>query len=172
MNLLKLPNLKVDKNNKFLIDLVNKLNGVLSTFDKTLTNLTYTVDNIDADINKINENYVKKLGVQPISISAYNFTNNCYIIENDNGYFVNINIDIYPSQSSVSLSSNTQLCKIYTDVDLTNNQTLQFITYNTSGTNVYNLTIGTGNIIYTGDNGLSCEQFKTGKIFGTIIIDK
>lgn len=172
MNLLKLPNLKADKNNKFLIDLVNKINGVLSTFDKTLTNLTYTVDNIDADINKINENYVKKLGVQPLGITGYNFVNNCYIIENDNGYFVNISIDIYPQQSSLSLSSNVQLCKIYCDVDLTNNQNLQFITYNAVGTNVYNLKIGYNNILYTGDNGLSCEQFKTGKIFGTIIIDK
>ena len=172
MNLLKLPNLKADKNNKFLIDLVNKLNGILSSFEKTLANLTYTVDNIDADINKINENYVKTLGVQPMAITGYGFKNNCYIIENDNGYFININIDIYPQQSSLSLSSNTQLCQLMSNIDLTNNESLQFITYNANGSQVFNLTIGANNIIYTGDNGLSCTQYKTGKIFGTIIIDK
>lgn len=172
MNLLKLPNLKADKNNKFLIDLVNKLNGILSNFDKTLTNLTYTVDNIDADINKINENYVKELNIQPLAISGYIPKNASYIIENDNGYFINVSIDIYPQQGSLNLSSNTQVVQLVTDLDLTNNQNLQFITYNASGTNVYNLTIGANNIVYTGDNGLSCTQYKTGKIFGTIIIKK
>lgn len=172
MNLLKLPNLKADKNNKFLIDLVNKLNGVLSSFEKTLTNLTYTVDNIDADINKINENYVKLIEAQPMALTGYNFKNNSYIIENDNGYFVNISIDIFPKQTNLSLTSNAQLCQLISNIDLTNNQNLQFITYNENVTNVYNLTIGTNNIIYTGDNGLSCSQYKTGKIFGTIIIKK
>lgn len=172
MNLLKLPNLKADKNNKFLIDLVNKLNGILSSFEKTLTNLTYTVDNIDADINKINENYVKELNIQPLAISGYIPKNSSYIIENDNGYFVNVSIDIYPQQGSLSLTSNTQVAQLVTDLDLTTNQNLQFISYNTGGPQVYNLTVGAHNIIYTGDNGLTCLQFKTGKIFGTIIIKK
>lgn len=172
MNLLKLPNLKADKNNKFLIDLVNKLNGILSSFEKTLTSLTYTVDNIDADINKINENYVKELSVEPFAITGYGFKNFSYIIENDNGYFVNVSIDLYPQQANLSLQSNTQVARLVTNLDLTNNQSLQFITYNATGTNVYNLTIGANNIIYVGDNGLSCEQYKTGKIFGTIIIKK
>lgn len=172
MNLLKLPNLKADKNNKFLIDLVNKLNGILSKFDNTLTNLTYTVDHIEANIDKINENYVKLIEAEPMALTGNNFKNNSYIIENDNGYFVNVSIDIFPKQAKLSLSSNTQLCRLISDIKLTNHQNLQFITYNADVTNVYNLTIGQNNIIYTGDNGLSCEQYKTGKIFGTIIIEK
>lgn len=172
MNLLKLPNLKADKNNKFLIDLVNKLNGILSSFEKTLTNLTYTVDNIDDDINKINENYVKELNIQPLAISGYNTKNSSYIIENDNGYFVNVSIDIYPQQGDLSLTSNTPVAQLVSGLDLTTNQKLQFISFNTGGPQVYNLTVGANNIIYTGDNGLTCLQFKTGKIFGTMIIKR
>jgi hypothetical protein len=172
MNLLKLPNLKADKNNKFFIDLVNKLNGILSSFEKTLTSLTYTVDNIDADINKINENYVKELDIEPFAITGYGFKNFSYIIENDNGYFVNVSIDLYPPQGNLSLQSNTQVARLVTNLDLTNNQSLQFITYNVGGPQVFNLTIGANNIIYVGDNGMTCLQYKTGKIFGTIIIKK
>lgn len=172
MNLLKLPNLKADKNNKFLVDLVNKINNALSSFDKTLTNLIYTVDNIDSDINKINENYVKRLDVQPLALSGYGFKNNSYIIENENGYFININIDIYPQQSTLTLATNVKLCQINTNLNLKDVQSLQFITYNDSGTNVYNLHIGFDNKINTNVEGLTCNQHKTGKIFGTIIIDK
>lgn len=173
MNLLKLPRLKVDKNNKFLIDLVNKLNNILSSFERTLQNLTYIVDAIDNDINTINENYVKRLELQPYKITGQNFNNNSYIIDNDNAYFVNINIDLYPNASDFSVSSNEQLCKFMTNLDLTNHQNLQFITYKDGSTpNIYNLSIGQDNILYSGDNGASCNQYKTAKIFGTIIIDK
>lgn len=158
MNLLKLPNLKADKNNKFLVDLVNKTNKIFT--------------NIDADIKKINENYVKRIGVIPYALTGYGFRNNSYIIENENGYFININIDIYPEQSTLTLTNNVKLCEIVSNLDLTNDRSIQFITYNTSGPSVYNLHIGVDHIVYTNDNGLTCTQFKTGKIFGTIIIDK
>lgn len=173
MNLLKLPNLKADKNNKFLVDLVNKINNALSSFDKTLTNLTYTVDNIDSDINKINENYVKELNIEPYALAGYQVKNNSYIIENTNGYFININVDIFPHQGRLNLTNGVSLFRVVSKLDLTTEQSLQFITFSVSGPNVYNLSIGDGNVIYTKEGqGLTCDQYKTGKIFGTIIINK
>ena len=169
----QLPKLKNDKNNKFLL----KLLELLGLFEDKVNN---TINDIDKDINGISDKIIKKLGITPLAFTNLNMKNNSYIIENNTNYFIIINIDIYPQAQNVSINSNTPLCKIESDLELTSFQEFQFITYQDAITNVFNVSLtnfaGQGqimkNVFVSGDNGLNCQQNKTGKLFGTLIIEK
>lgn len=161
----QLPKLKNDKNNKFLL----KLLELLGLFE----------DKVNQDINGINDKIIKKLVITPLAFTNLNMKNNSYIIENNTNYFIIINIDIYPTTQDVSINSNTPLCKIESDLELSSFQEFQFITYQDTITNVFNVsltTLNTGqimnNVFVAGDNGLTCKKYKSGKLFGTLVIEK
>ena len=168
MNIFKqLPKLKNDKNNKFLL----KLLELLGLFE----------DKVNQDINGISDKIIKKLGITPLAFTNLNMKNNSYIIENNTNYVIVINIDIQPKSQDASINSNTPLCKIESDLELTSFQEFQFITYQDAITNVFNVSLtnlqGQGgqimnNVFVAGDNGLNCKQNKSGKLFGTLIIEK
>lgn len=166
MNIFKqLPKLKNDKNNKFLL----KLLELLGLFE----------DKVNQDINGISDKIIKKLEITPLAFTNLNMKNNSYIIENNTNYFIIINIDIFPQTQDVSINSNTPLCKIESDLELTSFQEFQFITYQDANTNVFNVSLTTwnggqiiNNVFVSGDNGLNCKQNKSGKLFGTLIIEK
>lgn len=167
MNIFKqLPNLKNDKNNKFLL----KLLELLGLFE----------DKVNQDINGISDKIIKKLNIVPLAFTNLNMKNNSYIIENNTNYFIIINVDIYPQTQNVSINSNTPLCKIESDLELTSFQEFQFITYQDTITNVFNVSLTTlanggqimNNVFVAGDNGLNCKQNKSGKLFGTLVIEK
>ena len=166
MNIFKqLPNLKNDKNNKFLL----KLLELLGLFE----------DKVNQDINGISDKIIKKLKITPLAFANLNMKNNSYIIENNTNYFIIINIDIFPQTQDVSINSNTPLCKIESDLDLASFQEFQFITYQDVITNVFNVSLTrweagqkTNNVFVSGDNGLNCKKYKSGKLFGTLVIEK
>ena len=168
MNIFKqLPNLKNDKNNKFLL----KLLELLGLFE----------DKVNQDINGISDKIIKKLEITPlVAFTNLNMKNNSYIIENNTNYFIIINIDIFPQSNDVSINSNTPLCKIESDLELASFQEFQFITYHDVNTNVFNVSLTTrweagqkiNNVFVSGDNGLTCKKYKSGKLFGTLIIEK
>ena len=170
----QLPKLKNDKNNKFLL----KLLELLGLFEDKVNN---TIDKIDKDINGISDKIIKKLEITPlVAFTNLNMKNNSYIIENNTNYFIIINIDIYPQAQDVSINSNTPLCKIESDLELASFQEFQFITYQDVNTNVFNVSLTTrweagqkiNNVLVSGDNGLNCKKYKSGKLFGTLIIEK
>lgn len=170
----QLPKLKNDKNNKFLL----KLLELLGLFEDKVNN---TINGIDKDINGISDKIIKKLGITPLAFTNLNMKNNSYIIENNTNYFIIINIDIYPQTQDVSINSNTPLCKIESDLELSSFQEFQFITYQDVNTNVFNVSLTTlqgqggqimNNVLVSGDNGLNCKKYKSGKLFGTLIIEK
>ena len=73
MNIFKqLPNLKNDKNNKFLL----KLLELLGLFE----------DKVNQDINGISDKIIKKLEITPLAFTNFNMKNNSYIIENNTNY--------------------------------------------------------------------------------------
>ena len=162
----QLPRLKNDKNNKFLL----KLLELLGLFE----------DKVNQDINGVSDKIIKKLGITPLAFTNLNMKNNSYIIENNTNYFIIINIDIFPQSQDVSINSNTPLCKIESDLELSSFQEFQFITYQDAITNVFNVSLtnfsGQGqimkNVLVSGDNGLNCKKYKSGKLFGTLIIEK
>ena len=166
MNIFKqLPKLKNDKNNKFLL----KLLELLGLFE----------DKVNQDINGVSDKIIKKLEITPLAFTNLNMKNNSYIIENNTTYFIIINIDIFPQSNDVSINSNTPLCKIESDLELTSFQEFQFITYQDVTTNVFNVTLTNwnsgqiiNNVFVSGDNGLNCKQNKSGKLFGTLIVEK
>ena len=125
----QLPKLKNDKNNKFLL----KLLELLGLFE----------DKVNQDINGISDKIIKKLGITPLAFTNLNMKNNSYIIENTTNYFIIINIDIYPQTQDVSINSNTPLCKIESDLELASFQEFQFITYQDVNTNVFNVSLTT-----------------------------
>lgn len=170
----QLPRLKNDKNNKFLL----KLLELLGLFEDKVNN---TINEIDKDINGINDKIIKKLEITPLAFTNLNMKNNSYIIENNTNYFIIINIDIFPQSTDVSINSNTPLCKIESDLELASFQEFQFITYQDVNTNVFNVSLTTlqgqggqimNNVFVSGDNGLNCKKYKSGKLFGTLIIEK
>lgn len=182
----QLPRLKNDKNNKFLLKLLELL-GLFEdkvkqdniNINKSLDNVNHTIDEIDKDINGISDKIIKKLGITPLAFTNLNMKNNSYIIENNTNYFIIINIDIFPQAQNVSINSNTPLCKIESDLELTSFQEFQFITYQDVITNVFNVSLTTwdegqkmNNVFVSGDNGLNCRQYKSGKLFGTLVIEK
>lgn len=167
MNIFKqLPNLKNDKNNKFLL----KLLELLGLFE----------DKVNQDISGISDKIIKKLEITPLAFTNLNMKNNSYIIENNTNYFIVINIDIQPKLQDASINSNTPLCKIESNLELSSFQEFQFITYQDVNTNVFNVSLTTlanggqimNNVFVAGDNGLNCKKYKSGKLFGTIIIEK
>lgn len=180
MNIFKqLPKLKNDKNNKFLLKLLELLGLFEDKVNKSLDNVNHTIDEIDKDINGISDKIIKKLNIVPLAFTNLNMKNNSYIIENNTNYFIIINIDIFPQTQDVSINSNTPLCKIESDLELSSFQEFQFITYQDVITNVFNVsltTLNTGqiinNVFVAGDNGLNCKKYKSGKLFGTLIIEK
>ena len=161
-----LPNLKNDKNNKFLL----KMLELLGLFE----------DKVNQDINVISDKIIKKLEITPLAFTNLNMKNNSYIIENNTNYFIIINIDIFPQEQDVSINSNTPLCKIESDLELASFQEFQFITYQDVNTNVFNVSLTTrweagqkiNNVFVSGDNGLTCKKYKSGKLFGTLVIEK
>ena len=163
----QLPRLKNDKNNKFLL----KLLELLGLFE----------DKVNQDINGISDKIIKKLEITPLAFANLNMKNNSYIIENNTNYFIIINIDIFPQTQDVSINSNRPLCKIESDSELASFQEFQFITYQDVITNVFNVTLTTlqgqegqimNNVLVSGDNGLTCKKYKSGKLFGTLVIEK
>ena len=162
----QLPRLKNDKNNKFLL----KLLELLGLFE----------GKVNQDINGISDKIIKKLGITPLAFTNLNMKNNSYIIENNTNYFIIINIDIFPQAQDASINSNTPLCKIESDLELTSFQEFQFITYQDAITNVFNVSLTTrweagqkiNNVFVSGDNGLNCKKYKSGKLFGTLVIEK
>ena len=161
----QLPKLKNDKNNKFLL----KLLELLGLFE----------DKVNQDINGVTDKIIKKLEITPLAFTNLNMKNNSYIIENNTNYFIIINIDIFPQSNDVSINSNTPLCKIESDLELTSFQEFQFITYQDVNTNVFNVSLTTweagqkiNNVFVSGDNGLNCKKYKSGKLFGTLIVEK
>lgn len=182
MNIFKqLPKLKNDKNNKFLLKLLELLGLFEDKVDKSLDNVNHTIDEIDKNINGISDKIIKKLNIVPLAFSNLNMKNNSYIIENNTNYFIIINIDIFPQTQDVSINSNTPLCKIESDLELSSFQEFQFITYQDVNTNVFNVSLTTlqgqggqimNNVLVSGDNGLTCKKYKSGKLFGTLIIEK
>ena len=188
MNIFKqLPKLKNDKNNKFLLKLLellglfeDKVNQDNININKSLDNVNHTIDEIDKDINGISDKIIKKLGITPLAFTNLNMKNNSYIIDNNTNYFIIINIDNFPQSQDVSINSNTPLCKIESDLELSSFQEFQFITYQDVNTNVFNVSLTTrwesgqkiNNVLVSGDNGLNCKKYKSGKLFGTLIIEK
>ena len=182
MNIFKqLPNLKNDKNNKFLLKLLELLGLFEDKVNQDNININKSLDNVNHTINSISDKIIKKLGITPLAFTNLNMKNNSYIIENNTNYFIIINIDIYPQAQNVSINSNTPLCKIESNLELTSFQEFQFITYQDAITNVFNVSLTTlqaqggqimNNVFVSGDNGLNCQQNKTGKLFGTLIIEK
>lgn len=176
----QLPKLKNDKNNKFLLKLLELLGLLEDNINKSLDNVNHTIDEIDKDINGISDKIIKKLNIVPLAFTNLNMKNNSYIIENNTNYFIVINIDIQPKLQDASINSNTPLCKIESNLELSSFQEFQFITYQDSITNVFNVTLTTlanggqiiNNVFVAGDNGLNCKQNKSGKLFGTLIIEK
>lgn len=177
----QLPKLKNDKNNKFLLKLLELLGLFEDKVNQDNININKSLDKIDKDINGVSDKIIKKLGITPLAFTNLNMKNNSYIIENNTNYFIIINIDIYPQTQNVSINSNTPLCKIESDLELSSFQEFQFITYQDAITNVFNVSLTTlqgqggqimNNVFVSGDNGLNCLQNKTGKLFGTLIIEK
>lgn len=182
MNIFKqLPKLKNDKNNKFLLKLLELLGLFEDKVNQDNININKSLDNMSYTINGISDKIIKKLGITPLAFTNLNMKNNSYIIENNTNYFIIINIDIQPKSQDVSINSNTPLCKIESDLELTSFQEFQFITYQDTNTNVFNVSLtnfaGQGgqtlkNVFVSGDNGLNCKQNKSGKLFGTLVIEK
>lgn len=177
----QLPKLKNDKNNKFLLKLLELLGLLEDNINKSLDNVNHTIDEIDKNINGVSDKIIKKLGITPLAFTNLNMKNNSYIIENNTNYFIVINIDIQPKSQDASISSNTPLCKIESNLELSSFQEFQFITYQDTISNVFNVTLTTlqgqggqimNNVFVAGDNGLNCKQNKSGKLFGTLIIEK
>ena len=181
MNIFKqLPNLKNDKNNKFLLKLLELLGLFEDKVNQDNININKSLDNVNHTINGISDKIIKKLGITPLAFTNLNMKNNSYIIENNTNYFIVINIDIQPKSQDASINSNTPLCKIESDLELSSFQEFQFITYQDTITNVFNVSLtnfaGQGqimkNVLVSGDNGLNCKQNKSGKLFGTLVIEK
>ena len=181
MNIFKqLPKLKNDKNNKFLLKLLELLGLFEDKVNQDNININKSLDNVNHTINGISDKIIKKLGITPLAFTNLNMKNNSYIIENNTNYFIIINIDIYPQSQDVSINSNTPLCKIESDLELSSFQEFQFITYHDVNTNVFNVSLTTrweaaqkiNNVFVSGDNGLTCKKYKSGKLFGTLVIEK
>ena len=181
MNIFKqLPNLKNDKNNKFLLKLLELLGLFEDKVNQDNININKSLDNMGYTINGISDKIIKKLGITPLAFTNLNMKNNSFIIENNTNYFIVINIDIQPKSQDVSINSNTPLCKIESDLELSSFQEFQFITYQDVNTNVFNVSLTTrweagqkiNNVFVSGDNGLTCKKYKSGKLFGTLIIEK
>lgn len=182
MNIFKqLPKLKNDKNNKFLLKLLELLGLFEDKVNQDNININKSLDNVNHTINGISDKIIKKLEITPLAFTNLSMKNNSYIIENNTNYFIIINIDIYPQTQDVSINSNTPLCKIESDLELSSFQEFQFITYQDTITNVFNVSLTTlqgqggqimNNVFVCGDNGLNCKKYKSGKLFGTLVIEK
>lgn len=141
MSYLKLPLLKNDKNNKFLIELVKKLNTILSIFDKSIKNLTDYCNSLDIDVTELKNTKITTLDVE--SANAHftddKITNNSYCIETTDKYILNIAVSIFNSNESFTMSDNLINVKFDKQIPRTYLQALTYNQYPSNCSISYNL---------------------------------
>lgn len=141
MSYLKLPLLKNDKNNKFLIELVKKLNTILSIFDKSIKNLTDYCNSLDIDVTELKNTKISMLEVE--SANAHftddKITNNSYCIETTDKYILNISVSIFNPNESFTMSDNLLNVKFDKQIPRAYLQALTYNQYPSSCEISYNL---------------------------------